>query len=85
MCRDDTLWQSVLFTDASAKTQKYLGQVSAFPMTKVYAWYDDAWWSSKLGYMEGYFGVGGNASGNSSHHYRHAGLLQPQTRRSDCS
>eukprot|EP00966_Prymnesium_polylepis_P199593 4625547-Prymnesium_polylepis.1 len=30
-------------------------------MTKVYAWYDDAWWSSKLGLMEGYF-----ATSNSS-------------------
>jgi len=46
---------SVLFTDATKATNKWLGGVTAFAMAKVYAWYDDAWWTSKLGLMEGYF------------------------------
>jgi hypothetical protein len=49
---------SVLFSDATPAAKKWLGKVSAFGMSKVYAWYDDAWWSTKLGLMEGYFSTG---------------------------
>ena len=44
---------SVIFDAPSEK--KILESVSTFSMNKVYAWYDDAWWSTKLGKMEGYF------------------------------
>ena len=41
-------------------SQDVLDSVYAFAMVKVYAWYDDAWWNTKLGLMEGYFtGHGG--------------------------
>jgi len=43
------------------KSKRLLNDVWTFGMVKVYAWYDDAWWSTKLGMMEGYFGTG-NAS-----------------------
>lgn len=43
-------------------SQSVLDAVSPFSMNKVYAWYDDAWWNTKLGLMEGYFtGHGGKA------------------------
>jgi len=45
---------SVIFTNSSQKVQKNLGKVAHYPAAKVYAHYEDAWWSSKLGFMEGY-------------------------------
>lgn len=61
---------SVIFSDATAKAAKWIGKVDAFPMTKVYAWYDDAWWSTQLGMMEGYFGEGKtNTSNSTGHHF----------------
>ena len=50
---------STIFT-GSANATKLLDSVYTFGMNKVYAWYEDAWWNSKLKLMEGYFtGHGG--------------------------
>lgn len=46
---------SVLFSDASAATCAALEDVHVGGMNKVYVYYDDAWWNSKLGLMEGTF------------------------------
>jgi len=48
---------SLLFSSAAtpANVSTLLGNVETFGMNKVYAWYEDAWWSTKLGKMEGYF------------------------------
>ncbi|KAL3932730.1 MAG: hypothetical protein SGPRY_000583 [Prymnesium sp.] len=46
---------SVIFNDSSERTRRWLGEVKVIALTKVYAWYEDAWWSSKMGLMEGYF------------------------------
>jgi len=45
---------SVLSTDVSAKTKLLLNGVTVGSMQKVYVYYEDAWWASKLGLMEGY-------------------------------
>lgn len=58
---------SVIFSDATKQAKEWLGKVAAFPMTKVYAWYDDAWWSTKLGMMEGYFGEANSSA--PGHHF----------------
>jgi len=53
---------SLLFRQPATpkNVSKLLGEVNTFGMNKVYAWYDDAWWNTKLGLMEGYFtGHGG--------------------------
>ena len=47
--RSSTIFQ------ARPVTAKLLGSVHTFPMNKVYAWYADAWWNTKLQLMEGYF------------------------------
>lgn len=46
---------SVIFNDSSERARRWLGEVKVIALTKVYAWYEDAWWSSKMGLMEGYF------------------------------
>merc|ERR1719198_1387895 len=46
---------SILFTDASAQTCDELDAVTTGGMNKVYVYYEDAWWNSKLGLMEGTF------------------------------
>ena len=46
---------STLLGSSSAAVRRLLGAVTTIPMVKVYAWYDDAWWSTKLGLMEGAF------------------------------
>jgi hypothetical protein len=46
---------SVIFRDAPPKTVAALSNVTVFGMVKAYAWYDDAWWASKLGRMQGQF------------------------------
>lgn len=46
---------SILFRETSNRTATLLDSVWTFGMNKVYAWYDDAWWNSKLGLMEGHF------------------------------
>ncbi|KAJ8598634.1 hypothetical protein CTAYLR_003068 [Chrysophaeum taylorii] len=38
-----------------ALAELLLDRVSMTALNKVYAYYDDAWWNSKLGLMEGYF------------------------------
>lgn len=45
---------SVIFTKSSKQAKKALNNVRRTPAAKVYAHYDDAWWASKLGFMEGY-------------------------------
>ena len=47
--------QSSLIFGASNRTETLLDSVYTFGMNKVYAWYDDAWWNTKLKLMEGYF------------------------------
>lgn len=46
---------SVIFKDAPKATCEALDDVTVGGMNKVYAFYDDAWWNSKLGIMEGTF------------------------------
>ena len=51
---------STIFTHATKNVTNILDSVYVGSMNKVYAWYNDAWWSTKLGMMEGYFtGHGG--------------------------
>ena len=45
---------SVLKTDTSKQVQEVLDSVTVGEMQKVYVYYEDAWWASKLGLMEGY-------------------------------
>lgn len=56
---------SVLFADAPPATVTALKNVSVNAMNKAYVWYDDAWWASKLGRMQGFFEApgGGRAEG----------------------
>jgi hypothetical protein len=46
---------SILFTQATKKVNTVLDSVYTGAMVKIYAWYEDAWWNTKLGLMEGYF------------------------------
>ena len=46
---------SLIFSKASPRVNRLLSSVLTVPMVKIYAWYDDAWWSTKLGRMEGSF------------------------------
>jgi len=54
---------SLIFDDKTpSNVTKLLESVFVFGMNKVYAWYADAWWSTKLGLMEGYFKSHGRGS-----------------------
>eukprot|EP00958_Prasinococcus_capsulatus_P029648 scaffold7589_cov403-Prasinococcus_capsulatus_cf.AAC.3 len=48
---------SLLFNDGAVtpRTQTFLKAVTVGAMNKVYVFYEDAWWASKLGLMEGTF------------------------------
>lgn len=48
-----TSLKGVLSADVDARTQTLLKSVTAGGNNKVYAYYDDAWWNSRLGHMEG--------------------------------
>lgn len=45
---------AVLKTDTTRQAQTVLNSVTVGQMQKVYVYYEDAWWASKLGLMEGY-------------------------------
>lgn len=52
---------SVIFHDSPPQTVVALKNVTVFAMVKAYAWYDDAWWASKLGRMQGQFEAPGGS------------------------
>lgn len=52
---------SVIFHDSPPQTVVALNNVTVFAMVKAYAWYDDAWWASKLGRMQGQFEAPGGS------------------------
>jgi len=46
---------SVIFAESTPQASTLLKRVATIGMAKAYAWYDDAWWATKLGMMEGNF------------------------------
>lgn len=54
--------RSVIFENVPRATASAMRNVSMLAMVKSYVWYDDAWWASKLGLMQGEFLSNGSSS-----------------------